>query len=97
MKINMKMYTQNSCPNCMRAKFMLNNPPEGVEVNIEEINIDKNTNAKAYLESVLISNTLPTFTYESKVIGNNEEKIKINVIRGFNEGELMEALGYDLV
>ncbi|WP_259418300.1 glutaredoxin family protein [Bacillus toyonensis] len=87
------MYTGNTCGKCKRAKAMLESCP--VDVEIIERNVDETPGLKLYMENILDSKTLPTFTYETIVQEYGENKIKINVLRGFDEniGKIMEVLG----
>ncbi|MGU3372660.1 glutaredoxin family protein [Bacillus mycoides] len=73
------VYTKNDCPNCKRAKFMLNHCP--VDVDIEEINVDRDEN-KHHVERIGLM-TLPTFEFEDTG----------NIIHGFDEGKIMNELG----
>ncbi|PGB25370.1 NrdH-redoxin [Bacillus toyonensis] len=74
------MYTKNDCPNCKRAKFMLQYCP--IEVELIERNIEEFEGHKTELEFVLESTTLPTFYFENGTI-----------VRGFEEGKIMNELG----
>lgn len=87
------MYTGDNCSKCKRAKAMLESCP--VDVEIIEKNVDEIPGLKLYMENILDSKTLPTFTYETIEKEDGENKIKINVLRGFDEniGKIMEHLG----
>lgn len=86
--IKIKMFTKTVCPTCKVAKQQLSFLP--VPVEIEEINIDTDDiivngnmlSAVDYLTEKLDSMSTPTFEFEDG-----------HVIRGFEMGQLMEALG----
>lgn len=98
--IRIKMFTKTVCPTCKVAKQQLSFLP--VDVDIEEINIEtsekefdiveiggcgdivekRKGNALEYLTINLDSMATPTFLFEDGL-----------VIRGFEMGQLMEALG----
>lgn len=73
------MFTKNNCPNCMRAKMLLDSCP--VEVEIIEKNIEESIEAYDECVNKYESNTAPTF------------RINGRTIMGFNEGEIMDELG----
>ncbi|MDC2867517.1 glutaredoxin [Bacillus sp. BP-3] len=72
------MFSKNNCPNCKRAKFMLQHCP--VEVDIEEINADELFGVYDDLKEKGIM-SLPSFYIDEELI------------EGFNEGKIMTKLG----
>lgn len=78
------VYTKNACPNCMRAKFMLQNCP--VDVELVEINIDEvECNSKElYIEHLKTQRimSMPSFVFEDG-----------DIVVGFEEGKIMNKLG----
>ncbi|MGI0534972.1 glutaredoxin family protein [Bacillus pfraonensis] len=73
------MYTKNDCPNCKRAKHFLGFAP--VEIELEERNIEENITYKAEADELGLM-SLPAFKFENG-----------NVVRGFEEGKIMNELG----
>ncbi|PEN76869.1 NrdH-redoxin [Bacillus toyonensis] len=72
------MFTKNNCGDCKRAKFMLAHCPVNVE--IKEINVELKENEHHIKQQGLM--TLPAFLMEDG-----------NIIHGFHEGKIMNALG----
>lgn len=97
------MYTKDKCPNCERAKFMLNYSPVPVELEIR--NIESGKDAEKHeneLKEHLKSNSLPTMLIPySGVVPNPNVKVieddnnLYEVLIGFDDnlGKLQEVLG----
>lgn len=97
------MYTKDKCPNCERAKFMLNYSPVPVELEIR--NIESGRDAEKHnkqLTEVIKSRTLPTIlvptlvkfpTKPNQLV--EEDDVNYEVLIGFDEnlGKLQEVLG----
>ncbi|MFP3415046.1 glutaredoxin domain-containing protein [Bacillus sp. SIMBA_074] len=73
------MFTKNDCPNCKRAKHFLGFAP--VEIELEERNIEENEIYKVEAEDLGLM-SLPAFKFENG-----------NIVRGFEEGKIMNELG----
>lgn len=97
------MFTKDKCPNCERAKFMLNYSPVPVELEIR--NIESGRDAEKYntqLTEVIKSRTLPTILIPTKVklpTKQNqfveEDGIGYEILVGFDDnlGKLQGVLG----
>lgn len=97
------MYSKDKCPNCERAKFMLNYSPVPVELEIRNIESGKDAE-KHYnnLTTVIKSTVLPTLLIPyNGVVPNPNVKVfegdndLFEVLVGFDDnlGKLQEVLG----
>ncbi|MGF9766931.1 glutaredoxin family protein [Bacillus albus] len=85
MATKITMFTKNNCPECFRAKMLLETCP--VEIEIEERNIETDPIYRLILENELNSQSVPTFVVKDE----NDEVI--DIVRGFHEGNLTTAIG----
>ncbi|AZU99710.1 glutaredoxin [Bacillus phage DK1] len=90
------MYTKDKCPNCERAKFMLNYSP--VPVDLEIRNIESGRDAEKYnkqLTEVIKSRMLPTMLIPDKQGEIEEDNEMYRILVGFDDnlGVLQEVLG----
>lgn len=90
------MYTKDKCPNCERAKFMLNYSPVPVELEIR--NIESGEDAEKFnkqLTEVIKSRTLPTLLIPDKQGEIEEDNEMYRILIGFDDnlGVLQEVLG----
>jgi len=88
------MYTKNNCPNCNRAKFMIEVAP--CEVELEVRNIEKNEDWREDLVRFR-SMSVPTFLIPVEEDGFLEDAdgVQYNVYTGFDEnlGKIQKYLG----
>ena len=90
------MYTKDKCPNCERAKFMLNYSPVPVELEIRNIESGRDTEKhEKTLKEVLRSNSLPTILIPDSHGDFEEDGMMWRSLIGFDEnlGILQEVLG----
>lgn len=90
------MYTKDKCPNCERAKFMLNYSP--VPVDLEIRNIESGRDAEKnyeFLTKTMRSNTVPSFLIPDAHGSYHVEDGVYEGYHGFDEnlGRLQEVLG----
>lgn len=90
------MYTKDKCPNCERAKFMLNYSPVPVELEIR--NIESGKDAEKHentLKNIIKSNSLPTLMIPNKLGTFEEDGEYYETLIGFDDnlGRLQEVLG----
>ncbi|AZU99804.1 thioredoxin domain [Bacillus phage DK3] len=90
------MYTKDKCPNCERAKFMLNYSPVPVDLEIRNIESGKDAELhKSVLVNMIKSNSLPTLLIPDKNGSFDDGENYYNPLIGFDEnlGVLQEVLG----